>query len=333
MRSLRLSSILVLVGLASACASRHIRPVSDEGVVATKARLARGDYLVNQLCACGACHTTRESGSLLDTEGATMFLGGGNIDERTEPGVIRLYVPNLTSDAVTGLGAWQDDEIRRAIRDGVDRHGQLLFPVMPFHAYQFMADEDVDSIVVYLRQVPKVVQPRPRFPREIPFMAKLFVIDFALAFHKPVSNVQVPPKTDRVRYGEYVARLGSCTECHSMGSRGPFEADDSRYMSGSWAPLGSAKLGTVWAPNLTPDPQTGLGRYSAAQIKQAIQSGRRLDGKRMAPPMATLIPHVSGLEADDLDALVSWMRSLKPVVHAVPPRQLSQEMSEIYDAP
>jgi hypothetical protein len=158
-------------------------------------------------------------------------------------------------------------------------------------------------------------------------------MDFALAFHKPVGDVQMPPKTDRVHYGEYVARLGSCTECHSMASKGPFEADDSRYMGGSYAPFGYAKLGKVWARNLTPDLETGLGRYSAAQIKQAIQSGRRLDGKRMAPPMALLIPHVSGLDPDDLDALVTWLRALKPVVHAVPERQLVPEMAAVYDAP
>ena len=164
-------------------------------------------------------------------------------------------------------------------------------------------------------------------------MAKLFVMDFALAFHRPVANVQMPPCTDRVRYGEYVARLGSCTECHSMGARGPYEPGDSRYMGGSWAPFGEEKLGTVWARNLTPDPQTGLGRYSAEQIKLALESGRRLDGKRMAPPMALLMPHLSGMSADDLDALVTWLRSLPPVVHAVPERQLIPAMAALYDAP
>jgi mono/diheme cytochrome c family protein len=325
--------LLALVGLAVACSGRYVRPVSDAAIVPSQSRLDRGGYLVNQLCACGTCHTTRESGSLLDTEGTEMFLGGGNIDDQTEPGHLRIFVPNLTSDATTGLGSWRDDEILRAIRDGVDNKGSLLFPVMPFHAFQYMSDEDAASIVAYLRSIPKVFQPRPRFPHEIPFMAKLFVLDFALAFHPPVRDVQMPARTDRVRYGEYVARLGSCTECHSMGSRGPFEADDSRYMAGSRVPFAYAKLGKVWARNLTPDLQTGLGRYSAEQIKQAIQSGRRLDGKRMAPPMALLIPHSSGMTDDDLDALVTWLKSLKPVVHAVPERQLSPEMAAVYDAP
>jgi mono/diheme cytochrome c family protein len=332
MRSRSIATML-LAGLGVACSGRYIRPVTDQAIEPSPARLERGAYLVNQLCTCGACHTTRESGSLLDSESSAMFLGGGNIDDQTAPGRVRLYVPNLTGDATTGLGGWRDDEIVRAIRDGVDNKGGLLFPVMPFHAFQHMSDEDAASIVVYLRSVPKVVQPRPPVPREIPFMAKLFVMDFALAFHDPVRNVPTPPRSDRVHYGEYVAHLGSCTECHSLGSRGPFEADDSRYMSGSRAPFGYARLGKVWARNLTPDPQTGLGRYSAEQIKRAIQSGRRLDGKLMAPPMATLIPHISGMTDDDLDAVVSWLQSLKPVVHQIPERQLEPEMAAIYDAP
>lgn len=53
----------------------------------------------------------------------------------------------------------------------------------------------------------------------------------------------------------------------------------------------------------------------------------------MAPPMALLIPHVSGMADDDLDALVTWLKSLKPVVDAVPERQLTPEMAAIYDAP
>lgn len=327
------AALAVLVPALAGCTGKYVRPTTREPVAATPARLERGAYLVNQLCACGACHSTRESGDLLDGESSTMFLGGGNVFEQDVPSLVKLYVPNLTSDPATGLGLWSDDQIRRAVRDGVDAHGGLLFPVMPFDAFQHMSDDDVDAVVAYLRSVPAVKQPRPPFPRVLPFMAKLFVLDFGLAFHRPAMNVRAPPREDRLAYGKYVAELGACTDCHSMSARGPWREGDSRFMSGSAEPFAWPRLGKVWARNLTPDATTGLGRYAAKQIADALRNGRRLDGKRMAPPMALVIPHVSGLTDDDLDALVTWLRSLPPVSRAVPERQLTPEMAAIYDAP
>ena len=61
-----------------------------------------------------------------------------------------LTAPNLTPDAETGLGRWSDDEIGRAVREGVDRDGNALFPLMPYERYRRFSDEDLASIVVFL---------------------------------------------------------------------------------------------------------------------------------------------------------------------------------------
>src|SRR5262249_52457190 len=78
----------------------------------------------------------------------------------------------------------------------------------------------------------------------------------------------------------------------------------------------------IYARNLTPHPETGLGRYTPDQIKSALRTGHRLDGRPMAPPMSLVIAHVSRWRDDDLDALVAYLTSLRPIAHKVPEREL-----------
>ena len=120
--SARAAGLCALVVLAiTGCSGKYVRPVGNEKVEATPERLVRGGYLVNQVCACGACHTTREHGSIAgEPERADAFLGGGNlfVAHGMSDG---LWIPNITPDVDTGVGAWSDDELMRAIRDGVSR--------------------------------------------------------------------------------------------------------------------------------------------------------------------------------------------------------------------
>lgn len=319
--------LLLLAGLLTACTGKYVRPTTSESVQATPQRLARGQYIVDHLSSCGACHTERKSGLAFDAERADGgYLAGGNVlsDES-----FALWVPNITGDAETGVGKWSDDELMRAIRDGVKPDGSFMFPVMPYPDYRFMSDEDVRAVVAYLRSVPKVRQTRKRVDNDIPFMAKVG-IGMGMVQHDPAQGVPPPPAKDPVKRGEYLAHLGHCQSCHALGTTGPRDPDDDEYMAGSSKPFDTPGLGKVWAPNLTPDAETGLGRYSAEQIADALRSGKRLDGKPMAYPMSSFIPHLSGMTEADMQDLVAWLQSLKPVKHQVPPRELLPEGQKRY---
>ena len=327
MRTARcLGLALVLAPLLGACHRKYIRPTSPEKFEATPERLQRGQYLVNQLMACGACHTSRPSGDLfMEGEQTDLFLAGGNV---LQDPAVRLYVPNLTPDP-DGLGSWTDDEILRAVRDGVHKDGHFLVPMMPYDNYQHLSDEDGKALVVYLRSIPAAKSPRPRFAPELKFLPKLLFTTIGVQMHKPVAGVTAPDRTDHVAYGQYLARVGACTDCHSMTSKGPRKETDPLFMAGADAPFTDARLGKVWARNLTPDPETGLGKYKPDQIKAALRDGKRLDGKRMAPPMSVMIPHTSGMTDEDLDALVAFLGSLKPANHAVKEPELTPEAQKM----
>jgi hypothetical protein len=304
------------------CRGEYVREVSNERIDPTPERLVRGGYLVNQVCACGACHTTRDGGHIAtEPERTDAFLGGGNtfVAEGMSAGI---WISNITPDVETGIGAWSDDEIMRAIRDGVAKDGHFMLPFMPYDAYQRMSDEDVRSVVVYLRSVPAFKQPKPRAPNQLDLVPRILFTKIGVQMHPPARNVPAPDKADPIKGGEYLTGIAACATCHSMTKKGPRKFDDPRYLAGSEGPFTDPGFGKVWASNLTPDRETGLGRATPEQIKQAIRTGVRLDGKRMAPPMSIMIAHYSGIAEDDLDAMVAYLKARKPARHQVPEREL-----------
>jgi mono/diheme cytochrome c family protein len=262
-------------------------------------QLERGKYLVEVLAACGNCHTPRDARG----EMPHRRLAGG-LEIREAFGVA--VTPNITPDPDTGLGRWSDREIIRAIREGTSRDGRTLGPPMPFHLYRKLSDRDVQAIVQYLRTVPPVYNATGRSRYTIPLPAS----------HGPaLGEVDDPPRTDPVKYGEYLAGpVAHCIDCHTpTGPDG--RPDPSRLGAGGMAFRGP--WGTSYAANLTPDAETGLGRLNDGQIVAALYGIRR-DGRRVLPPMPTAY-YADGIAVDDVQALVAYLRSLPPVRNAVPP--------------
>lgn len=313
--------------LALGCRGKYVRPVSEAPIERTPERLARGSYIVNQVSWCGGCHTSRANGNtLLDPERTDAFLGGGNTFVDRSMGTV--CIPNLTPDPDTGLGRWKDDEILRALRDGVAADGHFLLPLMPYTAFQHLSDEDARAVVAYLRSIPPHQQPQPCFANKVPFVQKILFTVIGVQMHEPVMNVAMPDRSDKLATGRYLAHIAACSECHSLTDKGPRPETDPLYLAGSELPFEDPGLGATYPRNLTPDRDTGLGNYAAAAIKQALRTGRRLDGKRMAPPMAVVIPHVSGLTDEDLDALVAYLQSIPPARHKIPDRNLAPALRQ-----
>jgi mono/diheme cytochrome c family protein len=325
----RLVACLLVSSLGAclgACTGKYVRATSSDRFEATPERLQRGQYLVNQVMGCGGCHTSRATGNLfVEGEQTDLFLAGGNVLQDRGS---KLYVPNLTPDP-DGLGAWTDDEILRAVRDGVAKDGRFLAPMMPYDNYQYLSDDDGKALVAYLRSIPAAKPPRPRFPNELKLLPKILFTVIGVQMHKPTANVPNPDRADRVGYGHYLARVGGCTDCHSLGDRGPLKEEDPQFMAGSTIPFADERLGKVYSRNLTPDVETGIGKYKPADVKAALRNGTRLDGKRMAPPMSIMIPHYSGMTDDDLDALIAYLGTLKPAKHLVQEPELVAEAQKL----
>jgi len=254
------SSALALAWIAG-CAGSSVRPTVTDAVPVTPERLARGNYLVNSVAACGVCHTPRVGDSWLGGERTDLFLGGGSVFHDENDG-LRIAVPNISQDLDTGVGAWTDDQLVRAIRDGVTHDGRLMTALMPFLAWESMSDEDARAIVVYLRTTPAVKRPISRADDQIGFAYRV-AMKVGAVHHRPARDVRAPARADAKAYGAYLAKLGVCWQCHSLGEHGPTD-DADVLMSGSRVPLGDPDYGKVTTLTLSDLHSPGGGSASGA---------------------------------------------------------------------
>jgi mono/diheme cytochrome c family protein len=119
-----------------------------------------------------------------------------------------------------------------------------------------------------------------------------------------VAHAETP---DAVAQGKYFAVLGDCAGCHTNGN-GPAFAGGEGF---------SATFGTVYAANITPDKETGIGKWTAEQFHRAMHDGIRADGAHLYP--AFPYAYFSHISRADTDAVFAYLKTLKPV-HAIPPK-------------
>lgn len=119
-----------------------------------------------------------------------------------------------------------------------------------------------------------------------------------------------PAKAPALQRGAYLARLGNCAGCHSAPGGAPY-AGGRRLVT---------PFGTVVAANLTPDPDTGLGRWTVDAFRRALTDGRSADGRPLLP--ACPYPNFGLIGEQDADDLFAYLRSVPPQRHAVPAHEL-----------
>jgi mono/diheme cytochrome c family protein len=254
----------------------------------------RGRYLVETIAGCGNCHTPK--GPAGDLPGR--HLSGGQVVVDAAP--FTAISSNITPDRETGIGAWTDDQIFLAIREGRRPDGTLIGPPMPMGLYRGLADADVRAMIAYLRTVPPVrnVAAKSTYRTKLP-----------PAYGPPVGVIAAPDRSDLVAYGAYLAGpMGHCLECHSAPTPegGP---DFSRPGAGGMAFEGP--WGVSVAANITSSRTHGLGAQSDAQIETAIRTGVAADGRKLFPPMG--FSYYAGISPQDMKALIAFLRTLPPL--------------------
>ena len=258
--------------------------------------LERGTYLMKSIVACGNCHTAK-GGPMAQHE----LAGGFQMKE----GPIDAVTPNLTPDKETGIGNWTDAQLMVAIRDGKRPDGSLIGPPMPYDMYRGLSDRDTKAIIAYLRNLKPVKNATRKSVYKMPLPP---------VYGPPVGSIADVPRTDKVAYGTYLAGpLGHCMECHTPMTKPPFRDYKTKMGAGGFKFEGP--WGESIAANLTPHAETGLGKWTDAQITAAVRQGVRPDGTKLRPPMA--FGYYKNISDDDMGAIVAYLKSLKPVDHNV----------------
>lgn len=234
--------------------------------------LARGKHVATALAKCTECHAAD--------------LGGAPFID--EPPVARLYAPNLTRGK-GGIGsAYSDLDWERSIRHGVRPNGNgLLF--MPSLEFQWLSDEDLGSLIAYLKSVPPV--DRESTPNSVgPIGRALYMKgDLVLVPAERVNHESHPaavPMSVSAEYGRYLVEIGGCTGCHGPGLSGgkiPGTPPD-------WKP----------AANLTPG---GIGHYTEEDFFRALREGVRPGNV----PIDTLMPVRATKQMTDDEIRALWL--------------------------
>jgi mono/diheme cytochrome c family protein len=288
-------------------------PPSDIRVQATPERLARGKYIFETIGDCDGCHSQRDF-SRFDGPVVLAGRGRGNVLSDLLTGLPgRVVAPNITPDPETGIGKWTDGEKIRAIREGVDNTGRALFPMMPYQGFRQLSDDDVQSLVAFLDSLPPIRNPLPQ--TELKFPVGLMI----KSVPQPAGSVPPMDRSDRVRYGERLVAIAGCADCHTPQERGqPVEAK--RFAGGQKFESGH---GAVYTANITPDMQTGIGKWDEAYFLKKVYDYKDYaehgSPKVSGPDQFTLMPWLSfsRLTPEDLGAIYAYLRTVKPVHNAV----------------
>lgn len=257
------------------------------------AQLERGKYLMEGAVACGNCHFARgDKGQPLLERGLS---GGMLFDEPP----FKAYAANITPDKDTGIGKWTDAQLAKAIREGVRPDKRLIGPPMPIEFYRHLSDADLAAIIAYLRAQPAVKNEVPKSQYNMPLPP---------SYGPAIKEVKAPAMNSKVKYGEYLANIAHCMDCHTpRNDKGMLLHDK----LGAGGMVFKGPWGVSVSRNLTPDA-SGLKDWSDAQIAKAIREGVDRSGQPYKPPMG--FDFYKTINDADMSALIAYLRSLKPQV-------------------
>jgi len=248
-----------------------------------------------------ACHTDRKNKG--------PFLAGGR-SLKTPFGVI--YGSNITPDR-TGIEDWSEADFVRAMTEGVNEHGNEMYPVFPYTSFTRMTEEDLGNLWAYLRTVPPVQQRNKRPELMPPFNLRVGVKAWKLLYFTPGRFRPDPARTEAWNRGAYlVTALGHCAECHTPRDLAGGLKRSLAYAGSTDGPEGQL------APNITPDKETGIGDWTEKDIVYYLQTGLQPDGDSAEKLMGELIETAyQKLREADLQAIATYLKSLPPIRNKV----------------
>lgn len=274
--------------------------VAVTSVSATPEVLAQGEKLV--LTDCYGCHVNKQTQAL-----------SGHLLTDTPKEFGALYSANITQDKEHGIGAWTDAEIVTLLRTGIGRDGRYRI-VMPQFAH--MSDADVSSILTFLRSNHQWVRPDPTpTPAQEPtLLAKVLVNTVMKPLPQPTAAAIVPPASDAVAYGRYlVVGRYVCYDCHSKDfkTNNPLAPEKSEGYMGGGNRLVNEQGQVVLSRNLTGDPATGIGDWTAAQFTQAVKYGLSPKG-----PLHEPMPKYSVMTDEEAAAIFAYLQTVPKIKNA-----------------
>ena len=315
-RALRILLIIVLViivGVGGLLAYvkmgfPKVGPAPELKVESTPERIARGEYLANNVMLCIDCHSERDwsifSGPLVEgSEGK-----GGEVFDQAFGFPGRYVAKNITP---AGLSSWTDGEIFRAITSGVSKDGKPLFPIMPHPNFGQLDKEDIYDVIAYIRTLPSIERPNEESKSDFPMNIIINTIPKEAQFSTR------PAETDQVAYGKYLVTAASCQECHTKFDKGEFTGEP--LSGGRVFPFPDGSV--LQSANITPHA-TGIGNWTEemflGKFRQYTDS-TYVPQKVQPGTFQTMMPWTmyARMTDSDLKAIYAYLKTVPAVENVV----------------
>jgi mono/diheme cytochrome c family protein len=287
--SVALGVMAACAGLLAMCESAHAQGADDVQL------LKRGQYLA-LAGDCVACHTAAHG---------KPFAGG--LPLATPIG--NIVSTNITPSTTQGIGNYTFEQFSNAVRKGIRADGAHLYPAMPYTSYAQVSDDDMKALYAYfMHSVVPVDEAAPKTDLPFPFDIRLSMAFWNMLFLNPKPFEADPSKSAEWNRGAYLVRgLAHCSTCHSP--RNALMAEDvSRELAGG-------AVGTWYAPNITPDVNSGVGAWSEADLVSYMDTGHAPGKAQAAGPMAEAVDNSFRHMSDaDLKAIAVYLKSI-PSIH------------------
>ena len=259
--------------------------------------VARGEYLFHA-ANCQSCHT--------DAKNKGKLLAGGRA-LKTPFGTF--YSPNITPDRDHGIGAWSDADFIAALRHGRAPDGTRYYPAFPYTAFTKMTDDDMLALKAYIFTLPAVDQADRPHELDFPFGWRFLVRFWNWFAFEPGAFAPDPEKSAEWNRGAYlVEALGHCGECHTPRTMIGALDRDMAFAGTAEGPDGEA------VPNITPDPETGIGKWRDKDLIFLFRTSLLPDGDAVGGGMAEVVANGTKYLSDaDLEAIVTYLRALPPI--------------------
>ena len=270
--------------------------------------IQQGAYLV-KIAGCADCHTVSYDKPM-----------AGGLRLQTPFG--DFFTPNITPDPDTGIGRWTERQFHDALHFGLSPQNTIYYPAFPYRSFAKISDRDLHRIYLYFQTLTPIVNPNRAHQLKIPFNQRWLLVFWRWLYFNGrktnrAENIKdgvgpfIPDVTRSPRWnrGAYVVEaLAHCTECHTpRNSLG-------HLVTALWM-SGTSDLLTGNIPNITPDLQTGLGRWKIENWMVFLTAGLTPELHTPSHEMAAVIQNTSSLTEHDRQAMVEYLTSLPPVHH------------------
>lgn len=214
------------------------------------------------------------------------------------------HAPNISPDATAGIGGWTLADFGNAMKRGVGKGGEHLYPSFPYGSYARMADQDIADLFGFLKTLPPSANVAPPHELPFPFNIRLAVGGWKLLFFSDAPRVELAGASEAVRRGQYLVEgPGHCGECHTpRNALGGFEKD--RWLAGGPNPEGEGNI-----PNITPGSKS-IGGWSEDEIATYLETGFTPDFDSVGGSMVAVQQNMAQLPAEDRAAIAAYLKAV-----------------------